>query len=203
MNSYSQNREDLFVAEYFNGYKGTLLSIGENDGITLSNSKLLIEHGWNAHLLEPGLICGDLFTLHKDNPKVHIYNYGIGDKEEQVTFYESGAHIPNGNDRGLVSTTDFNETLRWPDVEFFASTIQLVSFDKFWESIDKPVLDFISIDAEGMDWLILQQIDLEKVGCECLCIEYNSIIDLANLFTQYCKGYKLAMQNAENLIFTL
>lgn len=205
--SYSQNAEDTYIANYFGDFKGNLLEIGANEGITLSNSKLLIEQGWSAYLIEPGSVCGDLILLHKGNPKVHIYNYGIGIKEEIVTFYESGAHVFNGTDRGLVSTFDFAETIRWRNngVDFTEQHIQLVPFDKFYNYIDNPVFDFISIDAEGYDWQILQQIDLALVGVKALCIEWNGNPELKILFTKYCEiyGLKLAHINSENLIFIL
>lgn len=200
MKSRSQNSEDQFVLGQFDA-PGVLLEIGANDGITFSNSKLLIELGWEAYLIEPGSICGELYLLHKSNPKVHVYSYGIGEREEKVKFWESGAHVKGGVDTGLVSTTNFEETKRWPDVEFREREIQLVPWNKWYKSIDQPKFDFISIDTEGNDLLILEQIDLEKVGCRCLCVEWNSKHELLEKFVDYCVGYKLAHFNAENLIF--
>lgn len=200
MKSYSQSQEDLFVLNYFGDYKGTLLSIGENDGTTLSNSKLLIENGWSAYLFEPGIVCAKLYDLHRNNRNVRIYPFGVGEREEKVNFWESGPHILGGNDHGLVSTTDFSETLRWPEVKFIQREIELVPFSMIAES---GPFEFISIDAEGYDWKILQQIDLTAVGCRVLCIEWNSLPELKDLFTNYCAnfGMKLAVQNGENLIF--
>ncbi len=202
MKSYAQNQEDLFVLNYFGDYKGTMLDIGANDGITFSNSRLLIENGWDACLLEPGCVCGDLQLLYGGgNTRVHVFNYGIGEKDEVVKFWESGSHIITGKDRGLVSTTNFEETKRWPGVEFKEREIQLVSWKNFYEYNEFTQFDFISIDAEGMEYTILQQIDLEDVACKVLCIEYNGDRSLLKLFTDYCKGYKLAIMNGENLIF--
>lgn len=196
--SYSQNQEDIFILNYFGDYKGTLLEIGANDGQTLSNSKLFIDNGWKALLFEPGSVFKDLYDLHKRNDNVRIFPFGIGDKEEKVKFYQSGAHIPNGTDKGLVSTCDFQETLRWPDVDFEEKTIELYPFSAIKEYAP---FDFISIDAEGYDWKILQQINLEAVSCKALCIEWNSDPKLLELFTDYCNGFTLAVKNAENLIF--
>jgi len=198
--SYSQNNEDEFVLEYFGDFKGTLLEIGANDGADLSNSKLLIEHGWAAHLVEPGSTFEQLQLRYQSNPNVHLYNFGIGGCDENVTFWESGSHVPNGSDKGLVSTTCFEETKRWPDVTFMEREVQLVKWDTFCKT-PGLTFDFISIDAEGCDWDILKQIDLKSVGCKVLCIEYNSNVELLNLFTNYCAGYNLALKNAENLIF--
>jgi FkbM family methyltransferase len=199
MVSYSQNGEDLFVKDYFGDYKGTLLDIGANDGITFSNSRLLIENGWKAILVEPGYVASDkLAHLYRNSENVIVCGFGIGEKEERVDFWESGNHVPNGKDIGLVSTTNFEETKKWPGVEFTKHTIGLVPFE--FIEVSKP-FDFISIDAEGYDWKILQQINLEAVGCKVLCIEYNGDRDLLKLFTDYCKGFKIGLINAENIIF--
>lgn len=201
MISYSQNREDIFVLDYFKGFKGTLLEIGANDGQTLSNSLLLIENGWKAHLVEPGHVYTDLSMLHANNPRVTLYNFGIGNSDSVVPFFESGAHVKNGNDRALVSSVDYSETERWRNtgVEFIEHNIQLVSWETF--TAERIAFDFISIDAEGMDGEILQQIDLTLTSC--LIIEWNSIPALQIQFTDYCGlyGLKLAHMNNENLIF--
>lgn len=208
--AYSQNNEDEFVLNYFGDYKGTVLEIGANDGVTFSNSRLLIENNWEADLVEPGYEpCKQLtFMYLGDSEKVRVYAFGIGAKNEKVDFWESDAHVPNGDDIGLVSTTDFEETKRWPDVKFTKRKIILQTFKKFCKDIihfhpdRNPIkFDFISIDAEGYDWKILQQINLEEVGCKCLCIEWNSNPELLKLFSDYCKGFTLKVQNAENLIF--
>jgi hypothetical protein len=201
-NTFSQNKEDLFVLDYFGDYKGTLLSIGENDGITFSNSRLLIENGWGAILVEPGIAGDDLHDLYFNNSKVSVFRFGIGSKHDTIRFWESGSHVENGTDRGLVSTTDFEETKRWPNVTFVEKDIIVLPFCAFEK--DGP-FDFISLDTEGNDWKILQQIDLEKVGCKCLCIEWNSKPELFRLFRDYCGKFGLfcVHQNAENLIFTV
>lgn len=200
MKSYSQNKEDLFVLNHFGKYKGTLLEIGANDGVTLSNSKLLIENGWKSHLVEPGIINEKLFAMYNNNENVTIHNFAIGNTYGRVKFWESGCHVPNGNDSGLVSAMDYSETKRWPNVEFIEREINVAPFSILEEY---SPFDFISIDAEGMDWHILKQIDLQAIGCRCLCIEWNSDLELLKLFTEYCKGFKLVVKNAENLIFCL
>lgn len=207
MNTYSQNKEDLQIQEYFKDRTGTLLSVGENDGRTFSNALALIEHGWKAHLFEPGSIYSKLAKLHKGNSKVHGYNKGLGGKMETVTFYESGAHVKNGNDRGLVSTSDYHETVRWRNkgVQFTEKTVQIVDFAGWWQYTGKPKLQFISIDCEGKDWEVLQQIDLAAVGCEFLIIEWNGDERMRTLFDRHCGqfGLRECGFNKENIMFCL
>ena len=208
MKSYSQSREDLFVASYFKNYTGTLLSIGENDGLTFSNAKLLLEKNWRGHLIEPGRTFTDLVKLHYTNPNVSLYNYAIGGEfQTEATFFESGAHVIGGSDMGLVSTLDFEETERWrkSGVQFTETKVPVKTFRDFWNEAGKPQLDYISIDAEGHDWDILQQIDLKEVGCRCLIIEWNTDPNLYFLFGEYCNRYGMNVysSNNENLIFIL
>lgn len=199
MKSYAQSKEDIFVLNYFGDYKGTLLSIGENDGTTYSNAMLLIENGWRAKLFEPGITFSVLRELHKSNENVHVYNLGVGNKQKTVKFWESGSHVPGGTDIGLVSTTNFEETKRWPQVEFVEKEISVVNLSEFF---NEPItFDFISIDCEGSELLALQQIDLEAVGCKALCIEWNGNNELGEKFANYCKGYQVGFISGENLIF--
>lgn len=203
--TFSQNKEDLKVLRYFNGKKGTLLEVGSNDGISLSNSKLMIDSDWSAYLIEPASVFKDLQKLHKGNDKVKCFNFGLGEKEETVKFYESKNHVPNGEDRALVSSVNLQETERWRNagVEFEEKEIKLVPFKKFWDDEGQPIFNFISIDVESLDWEVLKQIDLKEVGCEALCIEHNGDKKLIDLFTNYCNkfGLKEKYRNNENILF--
>lgn len=209
MISRSQNGEDLFVSNYFAGKTISALSIGENNGIDLSNVRSMIESGQiiSAHLIEPGSTYSALHDLYKDNPAVHTHNFGIGEEERVMKFYESGAHVPGGTDHGLVSTLNAEETQRWrlAGVEFKETEIYVISWTDFYTSIGSPKIDYVSIDVEGSEWDILKQMDLAAMGCTCVCIEFNGHMDLKMQFTNYCAqfGLKLALQNNENIVFTL
>ena len=199
----SQNNEAQIVADYFKGFKGTVLDIGANDGVTFSNSYDLIKNGWSGVLFEPGEVFKELENLYTNNPNVNCYKLAITEKQDQLTFYQSGCHVKNGKDTGLVSTLDYNETIRWRNsgVEFTETKIQAVPFS--WVLKWHKHFDFITIDAEGFDYQILRQINLNKVCCKCICIEFNGDIKLRLLFENYCKdyGFKLIHSNRENLIF--
>ncbi len=199
----SQNNEAQIVSDYFKGFKGTVLDIGANDGMTFSNSYDLIKNGWSGVLFEPGQVFKELENLYIDNSNVNCYQLAITEKQEQLTFYQSGAHVKNGKDTGLVSTLDYNETIRWRNsgVEFTETKIQAVPFS--WVLKWHKYFDFITIDAEGNDLQILKQIDLDRVGCKCLCIEHNGDIDLKIHYSNIARfyGLKWLAENKENLIF--
>lgn len=203
---YSQNNEDDLILSYFEGKKKCLVEIGANDGKTLSNSLLLIENGWKAHLLEPNtMVYQKLADIHNDKNEVCYYNFGIAEESGMKTFYESGELLGHG-DHSLVSSIDEKETNRWKgSVNFKESKASFFTWEDFLKKFDlkRQDFNFISIDAEGHDWIILQQIDLTKHNCEVLCVEWNSLPQMAALFENYanCHGLFEIHRNAENIIF--
>lgn len=206
MKSFSQNAEDLFVANYFGDFKGNLLDIGANQGTMLSNSHLLIDQlKWSGSLVEPAYVYHELYELYINRSDVQCYNLAIADAYGIVTLYESGAHVPGGNDRALVSSLSKAETERWSlaGVKFEEVPVQTVPFNTFWEMTNFTMFDFISMDIEGYEWMVLQQIDLKAVGCSCLCIEWNGWEERRKQFSDYCAqfGLREVKANNENLIF--
>jgi FkbM family methyltransferase len=204
---YSQNDEDDLILSYFETSKKNVLEIGANDGITLSNSRLFIENGWSAHLIEPSdIVFNSLVSLYSENNKVNCYKLGIADSSGSKVFYESGSLLGIG-DYALVSSLDKKEIDRWTldDVSFATSEAFFLTWQDFLEKYNLQNTDFnyISIDAEGYDWLILQQIDLSKHNCEVLCIEWNSVSGMDSLFENYASQHGLyeIHRNGINIIF--
>jgi len=203
---YSQNHEDDLVLSYFGSSKKNVLEIGANDGITLSNSRLFIQNGWSAHLIEPNaMVFNKLMSLYSENNEVICYKLGIADSSGSKVFYESGSLL-GSEDHSLVSSIDKKETDRWKGVvSFTESEAYFLTWQDFLAKYNLQNTDFnyISIDAEGYDWSILQQINLSQHNCEVLCIEWNSIPVMDSLFQNYASQYGLyeIHRNAENIIF--
>lgn len=170
---YSQNKEEEHIVNYFHSFKGNLLSIGENDGKTLSNSLRLIELGWKAVLVEPSKTAYEkLFNLHKDNDLVSLRNYAIGTENGECVFHESGAHFMDKSDHSLLSSIKEID-VKWKEagVEFSDTKVKVLTYESFLEDSTHKVFDFITLDAEGMDVEILKQIDLTET--KLLCVEWN------------------------------
>lgn len=199
---YSQNQEEHFITSYFT-QKGNLLSIGENDGKTFSNSLRLIELGWGGVLIEPAPIAFDkMQALHKDNPKILCLQLAITEKDGEVDFWDSGAHIGNG-DTSLLSTAVETELERWKDTnnEFKPIKVQGITIATLINNIGNNAYDFINIDAEGLDIAILKQLNLEF--CKMICIEWNLNQDIKTEIIEYCAKFgltNLIYQSGENLI---
>ena len=80
-------------------------------------------------------------------------------------------------------------------MEFKTSKVKTVPY-----SAIENVYDFITIDAEGLDYDILKQIDLEHT--QMICLEWNSNKHTLALFRAYVPAeMKEILRNAENVIY--
>lgn len=196
---YSQSQEEKYITEYFKDFKGTLLDVGANDGKTFSNSLRLIELGWKAYLVEPSKKAfTKLSALHSGNKNVECLPVAIGKSNMKAVLEESGWHLHHRSDIGLLSTLVPEEKKKWNKVAFESQECEVMDYKTFTDLVGYEAFDFITIDAEGMDWEILSQINLTHT--KCVCIEHNS--KEVDKFIDYCKRFdmRLVYKNAENII---
>ena len=193
MNKYSQNNEQEFILNYFNGYKGTFLDLGAYDGIELSNTRALMELGWLGMCFEPN---PDIYLRLKQNCEQFGFDF----------VYDCAVGISNGTfklnaNNSYYSTLIDSEKDRWKNqFEFTEIECKVVDFKTLLKASPFPKFDFISIDCEGLDFPILQQINLDDVNCNMVCVETNGIE--TDKYIKYCEdfGMTLLHQNAENII---
>ena len=112
-------------------------------------------------------------------------------------------HLGKG-DTDLVSTLSLEDKKKWEHTTTWNEiTVNTLTWADFIKKQGYPHYDFISIDAEGYDLKILEQMDLLDLGCSMVCIEHNSTI--LNEVTEICTkfGMKQLLLNAENVIFAI
>jgi len=200
---YSQNNEELYITKHFEMLENsgvpitkTFLDLGAYDGLDLSNTRRLMELGWSGMCVEPHPEIFKKLVVNCDSfPLVLFCPYALGEKNGFAEF--------NANDT-YYSTLKESELKRWQnhDFKFSPITVEVVDFERFYNKVSFfKTYDFISIDCEGLDYEILTQINLDKVGCYMVCVETNGIetekyIHYINKF----KGFGVLTINAENLI---
>lgn len=195
---FSQNNEQDIILQYFGSRKGFFLDIGANDGITLSNTYALQLQEWKGLLIEPS---EEAFNRIKASNGVQKFNVAIGTEDGHCTFHEMGNHL-NAGDVSLLSTIKKTELKRWPGVEFKERMTEVWTYKTLLKHSPFKFFDFISIDAEGVDYEILEQIDLKYT--DMVCIEHNSNPDLFQLIKEYCNTAGLTkklLNNLENVIW--
>lgn len=199
---FSQSREEEFILNYFGDFKGAFLSIGENDGETLSNVRALALKGWCGVMVEPAPIAfAKLKKLYEDNKKgcFYLYDCAIGDHNGKTILHDSGS-LFNKGDTSLVSTIKKEETARFSSVLSYNEVeVKCFKWKTFFNRLYIKTFDFVSLDAEGMDAAILDQMDVSKV--KCLCIEWNGKPELKARFDKKMEGFKIIYTSPENLIY--
>ena len=193
----SQNNEAEVVINYFNGKTGRLLSLGENDGFNLSNSYDLIQLGWAADLFEPIKGNADKIVKHHiDNPAVNVHNHGIANSTGWFPFYVSGGSVIAVLDKKLLDNWNYEMQ--------YQMTASFLSFKEAYDFLlNNNRHQYITIDCEGMDWDILQQMDLNELGCECICLEQGNSPENYKRMKEYCAKFGLTKEllyNFENVI---
>lgn len=193
---YSQNKEEEIILNHFKNFKGTFLDLGAYDGVDLSNTRALTELGWSGICIEPNPViferlCHNLKAFNK----VIEYKFALGTENKTVTMQMNDSYY---------STVKQSEVDRWRgSFKFESAEVQMLDFKSFLEFSKYKTFDFISIDCEGLDYEILEQINLDEVKCKMICVETNSkdINKYINYISKFA-GFNVIDINAENLIMS-
>lgn len=203
MRNYSQNGEQAHILRYFGDYTGNFLSLGENDGETFSNVRALALSGWCGVMVEPSPRAFQrLKTLYSQNKKgcFYLYSCAIGIANTKITLFESGELVKQG-DVALVSTIVEKETERFKRVTPYEPVqVDCFRWKTFLNRVKIKKFDMISIDIEGMDLDVIEQMDLTDT--KLICIEHNGDQDMKQVLQSgVCTDMSLIYESPENLIF--
>lgn len=209
---YSQFNEEEIICNYFSNRLGIVLDIGANDGKTFSNSLALIEKGWSAICVEPTEEAFvRLFNLHKNNSLVVCLNNAITEKSGTNVMLVNGVHYKD--DVGLLSIVcgeNFDVTKPIEKNEYNWQNYQIVKTLTFEDMVSEITIniekgiDLITVDAEGYDYDILKQIDLQKYNTKMVIVETDNLSSTNQKFEILLQqqGFKLYANTITNLIYT-
>lgn len=198
---YSQNAEEQHILEYFKDTpKGTFLDLGANDGITFSNTRALALRNWSGVLVEPSPKAFErLKTLYNGHKGFYLYQYAISGHNGKAILQESG-NLCNATDVGLVSTFHAQEVDRFKrTVKYEPIEVKTFRWKTFLNRLKIKKFDFVSIDCEGSDLEILEQMDLSEV--RAICLEWNSKPEVKAEFEKHLEGFKLLYKSGENVLY--
>jgi len=167
MKDHSQHGEQATILAYFGGKRyGTFLDIGANDGVRYSNTRALVELGWFGTYVEPSPAA--FASLRENLPNAKAFPVAITEADGAVELFES-----DESSHRLISTTIASERERWGVCRFKGVMVSGWSFEKLLAESCDTQYDFISIDAEGADLAIFNQIDLAALRVGMVCVEHN------------------------------
>jgi FkbM family methyltransferase len=174
---FSQNNEQRFILDFFKGEnpkKNKFLDVGANDGKTFSNTHALALIGWNGVCVEPtNTAFLKLQKLYGDNKNIKCINAGISNVTDVVDIHESLNWNNSEATIGILSTLNSENKNRFSGMDWKLSEIILYTFEdleKFY-GLEEDSYDFINIDVEGHELIVLDEIESVLKKCRLLCIE--------------------------------
>ena len=174
--SKSQLFQDLFVLFILNEKRnGTFLEFGATDGIELSNSFMLEKYfGWTGVLAEPSPQWHS--SLYKNRPNTTILTECIyNETGKQLDFFVS--------DRGVLSTLqEFKDSdaksmpgnTQARNAAGYTCVVNTISLnDVILKYFNGVQIDYMSVDTEGSELLILENFNFEKYAPKIVTVEHN------------------------------
>lgn len=168
---YSQWGEDLFIDQYFKDkMKGTYLDIGCFHPYMYSNTCLLNKRNWTGINIDINPTSIDLFNIARPND-FNICS-AISETNKKFKIYYDDPFSP-------VNTLDKNFYKSLKKSFFKNEKFLSVDSKKFKEILQlskiNSDIDFVNIDAEGLDFDILKQIDIKSLAVKLISIETHHV----------------------------
>lgn len=184
---YSQSGEEAVILANTPA-TGRCLDLGAWSPLVFSNTRALIERGWDAVLVEPspGPFQG-LMKEYRNNPKVQLINAMVGLEWSLRDFWVTD---------DALSTTEKASVAKWGgEKNFTAIIVPQVPLSLI---LAMP-FNVINIDTEGTSVDLLCAINLTSLGTHLVCVEFdNQRQRAAEHFTKH--GMSIIWENATNLI---
>ena len=171
MKYYSQIGQDKFLyKKVFKKFeKGTFLDLGAFDGKSLSNTYFFEKNlSWKGWCFEP---IPKYYSLLKKNRNSKCFNIGISDKDEKTKFLfiESSPMLS-----GVVNSfkkEDFKELRKKYKTSII--NIKTKKISKFFKENNIKNINYISLDIEGNEEKILNDINFCEVKIDIISVEDN------------------------------
>lgn len=203
--SYSQCGEDLIIQQLFTvlGLSNiTYLDVGAHHPTYLSNTYLFYVKGGHGVCVEPD---PDLFKeFSKKRPRDVNLNCGVGIESGEADFFVMSTSTLNTFSRVEADRYQkYGKQRMVKTIKVEMNTINTIIANNF----DQP-LNFVSLDIEGLDYVILQDFDFKKFRPEVFCLETLSytedkserkLIEIIDLM--HANGYMTYADTYINTIF--
>lgn len=171
LKSYSQEGEDMILRRIFENQKtGFYVDVGAHHPFRFSNTYFFYRQGWRGINIDamPGSI--DIFKkFRSEDINLEI---PIGNGDQVLTYYSFNEPALNGFSEKLSHERNGkNGYFIKQEIKMKISKLSSV-LDEFLP--EDKLIDFLTIDVEGLDFDILQSNDWVKYKPKCILIEILS-----------------------------
>lgn len=205
LKAYSQEGEDLILSRLFgNKQTGFYVDVGAHHPKRFSNTYFFYKKGWRGINIDAMPNCMKLFDSLR--PRDINIEKPVSDKKQVLTYYAFNEPALNGFSKTISEerTNQVNEYNIIFEKNIETSTLTEILDNNLSQNQD---IDFLSIDVEGLDFLVLKSNDFLKYKPKVILIEVlgSSLENIyENEITIYLKklDYIIYAKTANTIIFT-
>lgn len=198
--TYSQYKEDLFVIQFFkNKKKGFYVDVGCNHPSRINNTFLLYNLGWRGVNIDMSKFCIDLFNIARKEDQ--NFNFAVSNTNKLITYYTN-------KDLFLLASIMWNKEsskFKYKNKVQSKKLTDILDSSKF----KQKQIDFLNIDAEGADFLVLKSLNFRIYKPKLICVEIygeerKPTIKKNKIYKFLIKkNYKLLHETPDNCFFSL
>lgn len=200
---YSQEGEDLILKEFLSDIKnGFYVDIGAHHPIRFSNTYLFYKMGWSGINIDA--MPGSMKAFKRKRPRDINLERGISGKKGFLIYYMFDEPALNSFSEGLSKERDRNSEFKIIGKKKIKTYPLSYVLDKYLPK--GKVIDFMSIDVEGLDLVVLKSNDWKKFSPRYIlieCIEKDiEGIQKEEIYTFLKdKGYTIVGKTYRTLVF--
>ena len=169
--SWSQFGEDLVARDILGLEKGYYVDVGCNHPEKWSNTYLFYVHGWNGLLVDANQDLVDACRRRRRLDVAECCLLGEEDGEGEIAIYDEHALSS--------AVSDHNVERRGMARLLETRRIRKITLTRLLEQNNAPSdIDFLSIDVEGMDLMVLRGLDLNRYHPKLIAVEDASFVPL-------------------------
>lgn len=180
-NFYSQDGEDTLLMGFYEGspeYKGFYIDIGALHPLRFSNTQIFYERGW--HGINIDATPGSMKLFNKVRPNDINIEAGISDVRGQLEYYSFEEPALNSFSKGISEERIKNGWKLKEIVKIETFPINDILRNHVPEG---QVIDFITMDIEGLELKVLKSLDFAEFSPKFLLIEELEFVEKD--FTEY------------------
>jgi len=180
LKSYSQEGEDMIIRRLFEKQTiGFYIDVGAHHPKRFSNTYFFYKKGWNGINIDA--MPDSMKAFNKIRSRDINIEKPISDKKEVLTYYAFNEPALNGFSKELsverASANNNYHVIFEKDIE--TSTLEEILDNNLPQH---QQIDFLSIDVEGLDFMVLKSNNFEKYQPKVILIEIlgSSLSDVEN-----------------------
>lgn len=195
----SQYGEDSIIDYFFKSKgisSGFFVDVGAADGVEHSNTYNLGINGWSGILIEPDEVAfNNLLKLYGNNKSIKLINEAVYSTSEKRPFYKEPGQA------STLSEQFRDKVIGLYGIKYDTKMITCNPLYSILDRLSSPKnIDFLSIDAEGIDMIVLDTMDWDRYTVSLLCVEHSMPKEDLRHYME-SKNYKFYYETCGNTFY--